>query len=83
MRQYLYKHAEEHGKNKYSTPVYRETVAAKLQAKEGMVDRCFAVLNREGLLTQRVNVVPLHHYSRSDRNGWQRSKYYLQEKFGE
>lgn len=81
VRQCLYKHAEEHGVHKYIIPVYREKVAAILRAKEGMVDRCFADLNREGLLSQRINAAP---YSRRELNSWQRSKYYLQkEKFGE
>lgn len=81
VRRALTDHAEDWGDQRYVYPVYLERVAVKLRAPQGEVDRCFADLNKEGLLTRRVNSPP--HDTKRDRfgyaTGWQASMYFLQK----
>jgi hypothetical protein len=79
VRKELYLHAKEYGDNKYIYPIYAEVIASKLRAKLGHIDKCFAELNKEGLLSHRVNGGP--HDSKRSRygtnTGWQASMYFL------
>lgn len=82
VRQALYDHAHQWRDQARIDPIYVEVVAAVLRARQGMVDYCFALLNKEGLLTHRVNSQP-HDSKRSrfgSNSGWQASMYFLTDK---